>query len=904
MSFPRHQEIFPSDGGASPAANAPAHRLDEFPTGYSSASWSPPEPASASPAGHQYAVIPSCWSRSFHRTVNCVLTVCVSRGGKRIALLALVLHVSPVGPEQRSESGSRQTDAKPGAAKNPDTGACDSCPTELEGPWLATRAIFAPQGPAPARPKGLGLPHPNRNAQELGKRAQSVRGFFGIAKSSRVETVLATVADPWHTRLALSTDSALDEMEAAATASGWVFAAQWLPWIDPIDPETKDPSKRRRQRRVSREQEDEPGILVFRQEVNADRFVDTLLVVFVVGDTPTGGIDRSQFRRARSYMTDLDSSSGPVLMLAPQFSGSFRSLSDLLVEDTAAYYEIRSGMASSIVDANATVQSVARVGRKVCFHGADLSSKDFSDFFNKALVSLDIPGQEAAILAEDETRFGTAVKPKDSSSFLGVMTLKFPRDISQLRNAYRGSKSLGVQNTLPPEVEFSLKDGEAGEDSIPSYSGAQGPLSQDARLEQAVDTIRRDHIRAVEIIATNVLDVMFLTRVLQQKSPDTRIILPNANLLFVEAARTDALRNVLALSSYPVMAERRWLLDPAADRRDPLLIHPDSVAEADYNAMVLLLDKGIRVPGHELDRELNDYGWNPQQHPPVWLLSLDRQGFLPLRAWTHDMNDDESWWEKRPEFRGETVFMPTQSITVWNLVTGVIELAALGALTFCILLGLSHPRWDGRFLPVAIHQNDRWRIVYLANIFLVLASMLAILCLPWLKLGSPWYARVGLTEAAVLGIGALVMGAMIHRTLSEAEETPNRADIALARFAVMISLIAYGAAVETWWWACSVLDDSGGDFFCLRAVEMRIGSCPTLPILAALFAVGLFCYVQLHRIYLATCQEPSVVHELGSVLQSRLETNRRSLSDHFGSRFGVRLPPRLTQTVKTQLTVR
>jgi hypothetical protein len=31
MSFPRHGEIFPSDGGAGPAANAPAHRLDEFP---------------------------------------------------------------------------------------------------------------------------------------------------------------------------------------------------------------------------------------------------------------------------------------------------------------------------------------------------------------------------------------------------------------------------------------------------------------------------------------------------------------------------------------------------------------------------------------------------------------------------------------------------------------------------------------------------------------------------------------------------------------------------------------------------------------------------------------------------------------------------------------------------------
>lgn len=35
MSFMRHQEIFSSDGGVGPTANAPAHRLDELPTGYS-----------------------------------------------------------------------------------------------------------------------------------------------------------------------------------------------------------------------------------------------------------------------------------------------------------------------------------------------------------------------------------------------------------------------------------------------------------------------------------------------------------------------------------------------------------------------------------------------------------------------------------------------------------------------------------------------------------------------------------------------------------------------------------------------------------------------------------------------------------------------------------------------------
>src|SRR5882762_2504592 len=87
MSFLRHTEIFPSDGGAGPAANAPAHRPDEFPAGYSSTGWSPPLPASASPAGHQYAVMSSCRSTSFHRTVNCVLTVCVTSGGKRTSRL-------------------------------------------------------------------------------------------------------------------------------------------------------------------------------------------------------------------------------------------------------------------------------------------------------------------------------------------------------------------------------------------------------------------------------------------------------------------------------------------------------------------------------------------------------------------------------------------------------------------------------------------------------------------------------------------------------------------------------------------------------------------------------------------------------------------------------------------------
>ena len=53
MSFFRHQEIYRSDGkrllnGKPTETGSPDHRFDESPAGYSSAGWSPPEPASAS----------------------------------------------------------------------------------------------------------------------------------------------------------------------------------------------------------------------------------------------------------------------------------------------------------------------------------------------------------------------------------------------------------------------------------------------------------------------------------------------------------------------------------------------------------------------------------------------------------------------------------------------------------------------------------------------------------------------------------------------------------------------------------------------------------------------------------------------------------------------------------------
>jgi hypothetical protein len=94
MSFFRHREIFRSDVirliGERPSSRSPAHRLDEFPVGYSSASCTPAALASASPTGIHSATLARRWQRSFQPMANSALTSCVTPGDNRSLALGLV----------------------------------------------------------------------------------------------------------------------------------------------------------------------------------------------------------------------------------------------------------------------------------------------------------------------------------------------------------------------------------------------------------------------------------------------------------------------------------------------------------------------------------------------------------------------------------------------------------------------------------------------------------------------------------------------------------------------------------------------------------------------------------------------------------------------------------------------
>jgi hypothetical protein len=87
LGYPQQTPQLPSTGlfhsREQPIRRPLAHRLDEFPAGYSSADCSPAGSASASPTVDHFALMSSRRSILFCRTVNSVLTVCLSSGDQR-----------------------------------------------------------------------------------------------------------------------------------------------------------------------------------------------------------------------------------------------------------------------------------------------------------------------------------------------------------------------------------------------------------------------------------------------------------------------------------------------------------------------------------------------------------------------------------------------------------------------------------------------------------------------------------------------------------------------------------------------------------------------------------------------------------------------------------------------------
>lgn len=176
-----------------------------------------------------------------------------------------------------------------------------------------------------------------KNTQQT-KRAV-YKGACSQPAEGKVDAMIAVLPDPVHTHLALRFDRAVNDLQNSVQQLGWTFDKAWMPWSSGTSPIATRFGDRTIDREMLDAWEDEPGLVLFRGDPARSL---KPLIVMVVGDTPTAGVNETQFRKAAAAWRWLNT--GPVpcptgqdcnpgrrlMILGPTFTGSASSMKRVL----------------------------------------------------------------------------------------------------------------------------------------------------------------------------------------------------------------------------------------------------------------------------------------------------------------------------------------------------------------------------------------------------------------------------------------------------------------------------------------------------------------------------------------------------------------------------------------------
>ncbi|MGH9455937.1 MAG: hypothetical protein ACRD2O_18440, partial [Terriglobia bacterium] len=359
-------------------------------------------------------------------------------------------------------------------------------------------------------------------------------------KGYTLDFIIATVPDPIDSRLPYFFDSFLDSIQRASESAGYLLDRFDLRWTRQSE-SGKQPSDPRRPTDYERE----PSLLLLRN--SSDR---KLLLIFLVGETPTSGIHKLAMASALEQIASffpwgpghnklpnpfpqpaVSGSASVIKVLGPSFSGSSASLQFALQtwldqaseasEGPHIRFRIVSGTATAI---NPVDFENIGDGRQASFNAVVPPDVDAMQELIQYLESF---GQhKIAILSEGNTTYGQQIRSGTAHAFPDVLTLPFPLHISQLRTAsekMRRSKqppTSDVTSTpstllpLPEEDNFSAKE-------TPEFFSPLEVTSAELVLSNLLSTLSREDIHAVGILATDVRDTIFLSSEVRRHCPAT-----------------------------------------------------------------------------------------------------------------------------------------------------------------------------------------------------------------------------------------------------------------------------------------------------------------------------------------------------------------------------------------------
>ena len=140
--------------------------------------------------------------------------------------------------------------------------------------------------------------------------------------------VIATVPDPIDSPFGYAFDQVVDAIQRGVQEKdGYVLDRAWLPWEVDRKPKSAEPGKEKELPPPIRDTT--PGVMLFRHGKDAGRGVKNagLCVVFLVGETPVGGVHKLAFSRCLKLIAQSGTlADGPVRVIGPYFTGSQTSL--------------------------------------------------------------------------------------------------------------------------------------------------------------------------------------------------------------------------------------------------------------------------------------------------------------------------------------------------------------------------------------------------------------------------------------------------------------------------------------------------------------------------------------------------------------------------------------------------
>jgi hypothetical protein len=694
--------------------------------------------------------------------------------------------------------------------------------------------------------------------------------------------IVAVIPDPVHTRLALFFDRLVEVVQQALQDDDYQFVRAVIPWDHRAHAEPSTFESRLAAEAYEAAKAELPGMMAFRgaaAQAPAGAVRQRRLFVLIVGESPTGGIVKRQFRTAVEWIKATTGNEHPPLhILGPTFSGSLASLAELLScgpgQPCYGQSEIFSGSVSRREAVRTFLNHQGALGATlVSFQEAnEVAIERFARFLHDR--GYDQPS--IAIVSEDETEYGglTSKSPTGSDMLLDpcprCMRLYFPREISRLRAAYQGLdvKDLdGGAHSAPREIlPLNLEISGADDDTVPAFS-KQMALSQEGVLLGIVSELRKHPVRFVILRATDPLDLLFLGRYLAAAYPQGRIVTIGADILFPREVETNQLHGSLALTTYtlgPVGNHDFVNYDQHGER-----VFPSSVEAGAYNAArSLLAFQGLRAIAqlpdlrYELrtrpDLDLYQYGWSERlrrspssveaKTPPVHLLALGRDGYWPVaqlgpfpgeRLQTLLPLIDAKQVPEVPN-RGWFVVVPIS----WKVATLVALALACG---FACSLWRASARSSTNPMALLAPPTFDARAILIAAATLFLECIFLLLLHPLVR-GSELCQVEHATTLIVLSlIGVLAVAAAAAMDLSDrarlADEsaTHDRVPQWLLRWCrrplfIALALLA-GPLLALWLLARGSSNGAGvRRFAALRSLELTSGLSPILPMLMLLGA--------------------------------------------------------------------